>query len=110
MKALEGYFYNLAAAAINYKSVLDKLMANNAKIAAINKDLVAIVKQLSNDIKNLERETYCLKKTGGSGASQGKIYPTLFPHCKKEGYHAPDACFEIAKNKDKRPPGWKNWL
>ena len=44
MKDLEGYFDNLAAAAINKKSVLEQLVANNAKISATNKDLVAIVK------------------------------------------------------------------
>ena len=74
-------------------------MENNTKLAATNEDLVTIVKKL----KNLEREIACLKKTGG----QGKWDPTLFPHCKKEGYHASEACFELVKNKDKRPTGWK---
>ena len=40
-------------------------------------------KKLSNKIKNLERETYRLKKTVGSGASQGKRDQTLCPHCKE---------------------------
>ena len=44
MKALEGYFDNLAAAAVNNKSVLEQLVANNAKLAATNKELVTIVK------------------------------------------------------------------
>ena len=43
MKALEGYFNNLAAAAINKISVLEQLVTNNAKLAATNKDLVVIV-------------------------------------------------------------------
>ena len=85
-------------------------MANNAKLAATNEDLVAIVKKLSNEIKNIERETYRLKKTGNSGASQGKRDPTLCPHFKKEGYHKPDSWFELVNNKDKHPPGWKRWL
>ena len=109
-KALKGYFKNLAAVVINKKSVLENLVANNSKLASTNKDLVAMVKKLSNKIKNTERETSCFKKTGSSGASQGKRDLTLFPHCKKEGYHAPDACFELAKNKDKPPTGWKSWL
>ena len=67
-------------------------------------------KKLSNEIKNIEREISRLKKTGGSGKSQGKRNPTLCPHCKKEGYYVPDVCFELANNKDKRPPGWKIWL
>ena len=103
MKSLEGYFDTLAAAAVNKKSVLDKLVANNTKLAATNKDLVAIVKKLTNEIKNLERETSRLKKTGG----KGKRERTLCPHCKKEVYNAAEACFELVKNKDKRPTGWK---
>ena len=85
-------------------------MANNAKLATTNEDVVAIVFFFPNKIKNIERETYRLKKTGAIGASQGKRNRTLFPHCKNEGYHAPDACFEITKNKENRPPGWKSWL
>ena len=106
-KAPKGYFDNLAAANINKKLVLEQLVANNAKLAATNKDLVAIVKKLSNKIKDIKRETYHVKKTDGSRASQGKSYPTLCHNCKKEGYNAPDACFELAKNKDKLPIGWK---
>ena len=45
MKDLEGYFDNLTAAATNKKLVLDQLVANNAKLAATNKYLVAIVKK-----------------------------------------------------------------
>ena len=82
MKALDGYFNNLAAAYINDKSVIEQLVANNAKLASTNKDLVAIVKKISNVIKNLKRDTYRLNKTGFSGASQGKSYLTLCPHYK----------------------------
>ena len=82
-------------------------MANNAKLAATNEELAAIVKKLSNKNKDFQRETYRVKEKGGSGAKQGKRDPTFFPHCKKEGYHEPNVCFEQAKNKDKRPPGWK---
>ena len=86
-KALEGYFDNLYAVAVNKKSVFEQLVANNTKIAATNENLVAIVKKLANDIKNIERETSRLKKTG----RHGKGDPTLCPHCKKEGYHAAEA-------------------
>ena len=110
MKALEGYFDNLATAATNNKAVLEQLVAKNAKLAVTNEELVAIVKKMFNKIKDIQQETYPLKKTGGSGATQGKRDPTLFPHSKKEVYHSPDDCFELAKNKDKRLPGSKSWL
>ena len=110
MKALEGYFDKLTAATINKKSVLEKLVTNNSKLAATNEDLVAMVKKLANKIKKIERETSRLKKTGVRGTSQGKRDLTLCPHRKKEIYHAPDACFELTNNKEKRLTGWKSWL
>ena len=44
MEALEGYFENLATAATKKKSVLEKIVANNAKLTATNEEPVAIVK------------------------------------------------------------------
>ena len=44
MNALEGYFDNLAAAAVNKKLVLAQLVANNTKLAATNENLVAVVR------------------------------------------------------------------
>ena len=102
MKFLEGYFNNLASAAVNKKSVLEQLVENNTKLAATNENLVAIVKKLTNDINYLERETSRLKKD-----VKGKRDLKLCPHFKKEGYHAANACFGLVKNKDKRPTGWK---
>ena len=90
--------------------MLEQLVVNESKLATNNEDLVAMVQKLSNKIKNIERETSYLKKMGASRASQGNRDPNLCPHCKKEGYRAPDACFELAQNKEKRPPGWKIWL
>ena len=54
MKALEVYFDNLAAATTNDKSVLDQLVANNAKLAVTNEELVAIVKTNSNKNKDIQ--------------------------------------------------------
>ena len=107
LKAFGGYFDNLAAATTNEKTVLEQIVASSAKLATTNKELMAVVKKLTNDNKDLQRETNCLKKRGGSGATQGKRDPTLCPHCKKEVYHEPDACFDLANNKDKQRPGWK---
>ena len=54
MKAFEGYLDKLAVTATNKKLVLDQLLANNAKLAASNKDLVVIVKTLFNENKDLQ--------------------------------------------------------
>ena len=53
MKALEGYFNNLSAAAVKEKLVLEHMVANNTKLAANNENLVAMVKTFTRDIKNL---------------------------------------------------------
>ena len=79
LKSLEGYFDNLAAAAsaTNGKTVLEQLVASNAKLAATNEELVAVVKKLTNENKDLQRETNRLNKRGGNGATQGKRDPTF---------------------------------
>ena len=67
----------------------------------INESLVALVKKLSNDIKNLERGISRTKK-GGQVIARNI---TLCAHCKKEGFYQPQDYFELIKNKDRRPPG-----
>ena len=69
------------------------------------KKLVAMVKKLTNDIKNIKWENSRLNKFGKSRQDT-----TLFHHCKKERYHAPEACYKLVKNKDMRPPGWRSSL
>ena len=54
-KALERYSDNLAAAAVNKKGVLQKLVLNNTTLYTSNESIVSLVKRLNGDIKNLER-------------------------------------------------------
>ena len=51
IKALEGYFDNLAAAAVNEKYVLQQLVLNNTTLATSNESLVDFVVKLTGDIK-----------------------------------------------------------
>ena len=74
LKHLEGYFDNLAAAAVNKKGVLQQLVSNNTTLSTSNESLAAFVKNPSNGIKNLEREISLLEK-GRSG--QRKEYHPL---------------------------------
>ena len=107
LKTLEGYFHNLAAAAVNKKGVLQQLVLNKTTLyTSNNESLSALVKNLSNDIKNLERRIYRLKKGGQVSARN----TTLCANCKKEGFHQPQDSYELPKNKDKRPPGWRSDL
>ena len=75
-------------------------------LATRNESLVTLVKKLTGDIKNLERDNSRLKKGGQISVRS----TTLCHHCKKEGYHQPEACYELAEIKDKPPPGWRNSL
>ena len=79
MKSLEGYFNNLAAAAVNEKSILQQLVLNNTKLATSIERLVALVKKLTGDINNLERENSRLKK----GRKVSDQSTTVCHHCKK---------------------------
>ena len=81
IKALEEYYDNLAAATVNEKYVLQKLVLNNTTLATSNESLVALVKKLTGDIKNLKRDHLHLKK----GGQVSGLSTTLFRHCKKEG-------------------------
>ena len=107
MKTLEGYFNNLAAAAVNGKDVLKQLVLNNTTLAASNESLVALVKKQHNEIKNFEREIYRIKKGGQARRSNP---PTLCANCKQEGYHQPQDCYKLAKTKEKCTPGWRSAL
>ena len=106
LETLEGYFDNLAAAAVNEKGVLEQLVLDNTTLATSNESLVALVKNQSNDIKNLEREIYRMKKGGQVSA----MNTTLCAHFKKEGFHQTQDFFELIKNKYKRPPGLRSAL
>ena len=106
INTLEGYFTNLAAATTNEKELLNQLVLNNTTLTNSNESLVDLVKKQANDLKNLERELARLKKPQASARNP----PTLCANCKKEGYHQPQDCYELAKNKDKRPPGWRSTL
>ena len=87
IQALEGYFDNLAAAAITKKAALQQLVLKNTTLVTSNESLVTQVKKLTGDIKNLERENSRLKR----GKQVSGRSTTLCHHCKKEGYHQPEA-------------------
>ena len=64
VKTLEGYFYNIDAAAVNEKDALKQLVLNNTTLATSNEILVALIKKQNNELKKLERKLSCIKKGG----------------------------------------------
>jgi hypothetical protein len=45
---------------------------------------------------------------GGGGIKRGDV--KYCPNCKRDTWHKADDCFELEKNKDKRPSYWKTAL
>ena len=80
--------------------MLNQLLLNNTTLTNSNESLVALVKKQANNLKNLEQELTRLKKNQVSARNP----PTLCANCKKEGYHQPQYCYKLAKNRNKRPP------
>ena len=64
MENLEGYFDILASAAVNEQGVLNQLVLNNTTLTTSNESLMALVKNQSNDINNLDWEISRMKKGG----------------------------------------------
>ena len=79
LKALRGYFNNLAVAAVTKKGVLQQLVLNSTTIYISNDSLLDFVKKVSGDIKNLERKIYRLEK----GRQVSVRNTTLWANCKK---------------------------
>ena len=71
LRSLEGYFNNLTAAATSRKKVLEQLVSRNANLATTNEELVAVVKQLTNKNKDIQRETNRPKKGAAVGRHKG---------------------------------------
>ena len=87
---------------VNEKPVLQQLVLSSTTLVTSNESLVALVKILTRDIKNLERENLRLKK-GGQVSNRST---TLCNNCKKEGYNQPEACYELLEKQGQAPP----WL
>ena len=105
---MEGYFDNLAAAAANKKAVLGQLVANNTTLTGTNAEMAEAIKHLQATVQMLRQEMKVFKlllgrgrsRNGGRGgdrAPDGGRPKKLCLNCKREVYHVPDECFELAK-------------
>ena len=108
-ESLDEYFDALAAAASTDQNVLAELVANVTKLTAANTTLMEAVSQLTKVNAPLSEK---VQKAGwGRGYKGANPRPKkLCPHCKKMGVHAPNDCFELEKNKDRRARGWVTGL
>ena len=90
--------FRLLPAKRRWKVVLDELVKANAILVATNATLVATNARLSAKINK------------GNSRSTNSGETKLCPHCKRIVFHAPTDCFELEKNKDKRPASWTTCL
>ena len=104
---LDEYFNALVLAATTDQGILAELVTNNSKLTMANSDLVTAVAVLTKANAVL---TTKLGQRGGGGAGQEARVFVKCLHCKKRKTHAPDDCYELEKNKEKRFEGWKSCL
>ena len=106
--ALEGYFDALAAAASTYQNVLAELVESVAKVTKTNAELVQAVASLTKANEVLRNPG---QQGGRSDRGGGDWKPKKYrKNCKMEVLHAPDDCFELEKNKERRFRGWVSCL
>ena len=102
--ALEGYFDTLAAAASTDQNVLAELVESVAKLTKTNAELVQAVASLTKANEVLRNPG---QQGGRSGRGGGEWRTKKHcKNCKLEVFHAPDDCFELEKNKERRFRGW----
>ena len=98
---LEGCFDSLAGVAVKVKRVLEEMVKSNDSLTITIATLTDSNARLA---KNVETLTAVLAKKGGGGVEvPGREPGKYFPNCKRETCHKPDECFELKRNKDKRP-------
>ena len=101
LEDVKGCFNSLAGVVATESATLDELVKTNAMLTATNVTLTATILKLTKVVNDL---TEVKKGRGGSGSGGGGRGDAKHcPNCKRDTWHKPDDCFELAKNKDKRP-------
>ena len=115
MDELEGCFDSLANAAVTGKDTLESLVNSNATLTKTNAELsdtiktqVAEIKALKASLASSKANKKGNKGNGGSKTKKEQKEQKWCPNCKRDTWHDPDDCFELAKNADKRGPNWKS--
>ena len=88
------------------KGVLEELVKSNASLTT---SIATLADSNACLAKKVETLTEALAKKGGGGVEvPGRGPGKHCPNYKRETWHKPEACFELEKNKDKRPRWWKS--
>ena len=106
--AMEGYFDNLAAAAMNEKDTLVEMVRAMANLAESNGILTKTNAALTHQMTVLQKaKGPNIPRNPRNGAGVGPPKEKkLCPNYKQEVCHAPTDCFELPANAAKRPNNW----
>ena len=117
---LEGCMDDLAGAATSSRETLDELVRSNAKLSQAVADLSDANAKLVTKVENQAAELKKQQKANGGGGGGGgggtaaggaaRNDGSYCTNCKRVTWHVPDNCFELEKNKSKRPAHWKSVL
>ena len=117
---LEGYFDNLAAAAMNEKEVLENLVKSMAKVTTANEVLTQSNATLTQQLAVMQARVCGIvpptppppqaqpraprdRRRPAAAAPRARA---LCPNCNQEVVHPPADCFELPCNAAKRPRNW----
>ena len=108
-KVMDEYFDALAAAASTEKEILEDLVLSNTVLTKSNTKLTETTVKLGKIIADLTGQLKRAQgnKHGGGKENKQNTQTTNVPNCKVDGFHKPDNCFELVKNKAKHPAAWK---
>ena len=115
---VEGYFDNLAAAAMNEKQVLEDLVKSVSKVTTANEALTQTNAALTHQLAVLQTRVCGTANPPPPRAPTGRGTPrrpgaeaadwarALCSHCNQEVFHLPEDCFELPCNVARRPRNW----
>ena len=105
---MEGYFNNLAQAAMNDQSNLNEMVRSMSNLTESNEVLTKTNAALTHQLGVLQKAkgpNNMHNPRTGAGVGPPKEMK-LFPNYKIEVYHFPSDCFELPANAAKRPRNW----
>ena len=105
---MEGYFDNLAAAAMNDQSTLAEMVRSMSNLTESNEVLTKTNAALTHQVMVLQKAkgpNNPRNPRTGAGVGPPKERK-LCPNCKIEVFHTPSDCFELPANAAKRPNNW----
>ena len=130
LEDVKGCFDSLAGVVATESTTLAELVKTNATLTSTNSTLTATILKLTKVVNDLTE----VKKGrgsgggggggggsggggsggggsgGGGGGGGGRGDTKHCPNCKRNTWHKPDECFELARNREKRPSYWKSCL